>query len=94
MGSCKLPIWLQRRKTGSKRNFLLFSFRRQAISLNLSKTTSKKSYIPSKHSKLCSLHFKSENFATVSTDQIVWSKKRNITFKKEVTKKKVHAFQF
>ena len=40
---------------------------------------SKKSYKPTKYSKLCSLHFKSENFATDSTDQKTWLKRKRET---------------
>ena len=59
-----MPISLQRRKAGSKSVFSFFSFRQQANSSKLVDTTSKKSYIPRKHFKLCSLHFMSEDFVT------------------------------
>ena len=50
-------------------------------SSNLVGTTSKKNYIPTKHSKLCSLHFKSEeDFVTDSTDQKTRRKRKRETF--------------
>ena len=41
--------------------------------------TSKKSYIPTKQSKLCSLHFKSDDFVTDLTDQKTWRKRKGET---------------
>ena len=40
------------------------------------KRLARKDYVPTKHSKLCSLHFKFEDFVTDSTDQKGWRKKR------------------
>ena len=64
-----------------ERLFIFFLYcRQQANFSNLVETTSKKSYIPTIHSKLCSLHFKFEDFVTDSTDQKTWRKRKRLTF--------------
>ena len=51
------------------------------------KRLARKDYVRIKHSKLCSLHFKFEDFVTDSTDQKGWRKrKRNVNFNKKATK--------
>ena len=72
----ELPIWLQRRKAGSKSDFLFFFFRRQAALQTWLKRLARKDYISSKYSKLCSLHFKFEDFVANSTDQKGWRKRK------------------
>ena len=39
----------------------------------------RKDYVPTKNSKLCSLHFKFEDFVTDSTDQKGWRKRKRKT---------------
>ena len=43
------------------------------------KRLARKDYVPTKHSKLCSLHFKFEDFVTDSTDQKGWRKRKRET---------------
>ena len=43
------------------------------------KRLARKDYVPTKNSKLCSLHFKFENFVTDSTDQKGWRKRKRET---------------
>ena len=52
---------------------LVATKKRRKVATN---TTSKKSYI---HFKLCSLHFKSEDFITDSSDQKTWRKTKKET---------------
>ena len=76
-------------KEDQKVIFLSFSLEDKHLLQTWLKRLARKDYVPTKHSKLCSLHFKFEDFVAVSTDQKGWrKKKRNGNFNKKATKKK------
>ena len=66
-------------KQNQKVTFHSFSLEDKHFLQTWLKQLARKDYVSTKHFKLCSLHFKFEDFATDSTDQREWRKRKRET---------------